>query len=252
MTATLVKGDHSMLHEKTIEYITGLSDERLVEYLLLGTRIYEPEALAFAQKELDRRQIAPERLSAIRQPMISEVAKYDAKASIDVATHRQSAILCQGCGFEVPNAYVEYRQNIGAIVVRFSQRYRGCLCKRCGWKYFKMASVITLFGGWWGFISFFITPLFLFGNFVDLLKTSSLPTVAGRAGRPRYDDEVATQLLQHVEFINEQLEAGENIEEVARQDAGVTPGQALLFIHAVLRQPVQIGIQAEPLMLHRL
>jgi len=238
-----------MLHEKTIEYITGLSDEQLAEYILVGTRVYEPEALAFAQQELDRRQIAPERLTEIRKPLISRVAQYDAHASIDDMPHRASAILCQGCGYEVPNTYVEYRQNIGAFVLRFPQRYKGYLCKRCNQKYFWKATLITLFFGWWGIISFFVTLAFLLDNILTYLKTLSLAPAPRYARRPRNDDEVTTELSPHVASIMQRLEAGEDIEDVARDVSSrtdLTPGQILCFIRDILRQPFTDCVQVGP------
>jgi hypothetical protein len=238
-----------MLHEQTIAHIKDLSDAELVEYVLTGTRVYEPEAIAFAQAELDRRKLPPEQLATLRQPVIAALSQYDAHASIDAKPHSGSAILCQGCGFEVPNRYVEYHQNIGAMVVRFTQRYKGYLCKRCNRKFFWQATLITLFAGWWGLISFFITPVFLLGNLLTYLRTTSLPPVPPDAGPPRYDDAVLARIAPHVQVITERLGAGDDMADVARATApvaGVTPGQVWYFMRDVLRQSRTDKVEVGP------
>ena len=44
-----------MLREQVKNHISKLSDPALVKYVLTGQRIYEPEAIAFAEEELSRR-----------------------------------------------------------------------------------------------------------------------------------------------------------------------------------------------------
>jgi len=66
-------------------------------------------------------------------------------------------IFCQSCGREAQTKYVEYYQNIGVLILRFSKEVKGHLCKECTNKYFWSFTGKTLFLGWWGVISFFIT-----------------------------------------------------------------------------------------------
>jgi hypothetical protein len=57
-----------MLLEQTRDYISKLGDEELIEYVLEG--IYEPEAIAFAKQEIERRNLDPQRaheLAAVAQ-----------------------------------------------------------------------------------------------------------------------------------------------------------------------------------------
>ncbi len=44
------------------DYISSLSDADLLEYVKAGTQSYLPEAIAFAQAELSRRNLPPEKL----------------------------------------------------------------------------------------------------------------------------------------------------------------------------------------------
>jgi hypothetical protein len=50
------------------------------------------------------------------------------------------------------------------IVVRHNSRVQGDLCRPCMRKYFRSFTLTTLFLGWWGTASFFITPFLLLNN----------------------------------------------------------------------------------------
>jgi hypothetical protein len=54
-----------MLRELGKEYICRLSDVDLVEYIQTGTRMYLPEAIEYAQDELERRKLTPVQLSEL-------------------------------------------------------------------------------------------------------------------------------------------------------------------------------------------
>ncbi|MEP6895434.1 MAG: hypothetical protein ABI986_07490 [Chloroflexota bacterium] len=81
---------------------------------------------------------------------------------------------CQSCGREAETKHVHYRQNIGAIVMRFSKNAEGFFCKDCSNKYFWPFTAITLFLGWWGLISFFVTLFVIPSNIIQYLGTLSL------------------------------------------------------------------------------
>jgi hypothetical protein len=217
-----------MLHEQTKEYILGLGDAELLEYVLTGRRMYEPEAIAFAQAELDRRTLPAERMAALRPRIVDKLADYDSHKSVDLAgPPKGNAILCEACGFEVPNGYVEYRQNIGAIMVRFTKHYKGRLCKRCNRKAFWKTTAVTFFLGWWGTISFFVTPVFLIANLFNFLRTASLPR-ATNGSKPHVDEAVVASIAPYMGMIAERVATGADISDVSREiapQAKVTPGQ---------------------------
>lgn len=83
--------------------------------------------------------------------------------------------VCQVCGLEAPTARANFHQNIGMFFARSYSHATGDLCRTCIRKYFKSYTLTTLFLGWWGLISFFITPIFLVGNIFSYLRTLSLP-----------------------------------------------------------------------------
>jgi hypothetical protein len=71
---------------------------------------------------------------------------------------------CRACGVEAPTRYVVFYQNIGMLIVRTHRSVEGHLCKACIHRFFWELTTITLFLGWWGLISFFVTPFFLLNN----------------------------------------------------------------------------------------
>ncbi len=86
-----------------------------------------------------------------------------------------SASACQVCGINAPTRHVDFYENIGMVFARSHRHIIGNLCRSCIGKYFKSYTFTTLFLGWWGLISFFVTPFMLIGNLVNYVKTRSLP-----------------------------------------------------------------------------
>lgn len=83
---------------------------------------------------------------------------------------RESYGYCQSCFANTPTENVNFHQTIGAIVVRFHRKIEGALCADCIEKYFWEMTGITLFLGWWGYISVIETPFILIGNIVNYLR----------------------------------------------------------------------------------
>jgi hypothetical protein len=71
---------------------------------------------------------------------------------------------CRACGIEAPTRYVVFYENIGMLVMRTHRSVEGHLCKPCIHGFFWEFTAITFFLGWWGVISFFVTPFFLLNN----------------------------------------------------------------------------------------
>ena len=86
-------------------------------------------------------------------------------------------MICQHCGVEAPTKYVEFYQNIGALVLRFHKSISGELCKSCIHRTFWSYTGVNMFLGWWGTISFLVTPFFLLNNTFRYLTCLTLPPV---------------------------------------------------------------------------
>jgi len=76
---------------------------------------------------------------------------------------------------QVPTTFVTFHQNIGMLVMRQTAHVSGYLCRRCATAYFKEYTLTTLLAGWWGMISFFVTPCYLINNLWELRKAQRLP-----------------------------------------------------------------------------
>lgn len=75
---------------------------------------------------------------------------------------------CQVCGSQAPTTPVVFRQNIGAVIMRFSKTLDARLCSACIWKNFAKYTLVTAAVGWCGVISVFVAPVFVVLNIVNV------------------------------------------------------------------------------------
>jgi hypothetical protein len=86
----------------------------------------------------------------------------------------QGTNCCQGCGTFAPTKYITFRQNIGALFMRFRRTIQAHLCRNCINRHFASTTLITSLVGWFGMISFILTPFILISNVVSYLTSLSL------------------------------------------------------------------------------
>jgi hypothetical protein len=149
---------------------------------------------------------------------------------------QETLMICQACGVEATTKYVAFYQNIGALIMRFTRSIEGNLCKSCIHKYFWEFTAINLFLGWWGIISFIVTPFFMLNNVGRYLFCLGMPRVQPGASAPQLTDEAIDKLKPYTEQLFNRLGQNEPIDHVAQDIAmlaDVTPGQVCLYIHAV-------------------
>jgi len=84
---------------------------------------------------------------------------------------------CQGCQTYGPTKQVMFFQHIGAVVMMFNRHVKAQLCRNCVNEHFAKTTLVTSFFGWWGMISFFLTPIFLLHNVVRYLFCLGLKPV---------------------------------------------------------------------------
>lgn len=150
---------------------------------------------------------------------------------------------CQACGCYAETKYVEFYQNIGAFVMRFSQHVKGNLCKRCINHYFWKFTLTTLAVGWLGMISLILAPIFIINNVVRFLTTMGMTTeVTGQATkRPpvsphptlSLNDEATSKLEPFFDEIQSRYNKGEALDSISQNigpRAGVSAIQVELFI----------------------
>jgi hypothetical protein len=146
-------------------------------------------------------------------------------------------MICQSCGVEAATKYVSFHQNIGALAVRFSKSIDGNLCKSCINKHFWSMTGTTLFLGWWGMISFIVTPFFLLNNIGRYVFCLGMDPVEPGATAPRLTDAVIEKLKPHTNNLFSRLNDGEDFATTCAliaDLAGVSSGQVALFVHAVI------------------
>lgn len=151
-------------------------------------------------------------------------------------------MICKDCGVEAPTKYISFHQNIGLLVVRFSRSVEGSLCKSCIHKHFWRMTATTLFLGWWGTISFFVTPFLVLNNVGRYLFCLGMEGVPPGAAPPTLTDEDLKRIEPHASELFRRINSGEDFAAVAHDTAdlaGVTPGQVVLFVQAVAQDQSQ-------------
>ena len=161
------------------------------------------------------------------------------------------SILCQACGVEAPTRYVEFHQNIGALVMRFRRSVKGNLCKRCIHGEFWKKTGTTASVGWFGTISLIVTPIFIINNIVYYIKSAAMPKTPADAQVPQLTPETIAAINPLTGELFSRLNQQEPIDRVAMDvafRAGVTPGQVVLFLRmmAQYRQQSQPRVQGFP------
>jgi len=147
-------------------------------------------------------------------------------------------VICQACGLEAPTKNVSFYQNIGLLVMRFHKSISGNLCKSCVHKYFWQFTLTNLVLGWWGIISFIVTPFFILNNVIRYILCLGMEPVPPGAQQARLTEEAVRKLEPHADSIIERLNQGEDFRRVAENtamNAGVTPAQVLLYINALVQ-----------------
>ena len=142
-------------------------------------------------------------------------------------------MICQACGVEAPTKHVAFYRNIGLLVMRFTNSAEGHLCKSCIHKYFWQYTLTDLLLGWWGVISFIITPFLILNNIVRYLLCLGMDPVPPGAKQPVLTDEIIDRLKPYTEDLFERIRAGDALEQVVdsiAMRANVTPGQVTLYV----------------------
>jgi len=159
-------------------------------------------------------------------------------------------MICQACGIEAATKYVSFHENIGVLFMRFSRSMQGNLCKNCIHKHFWKMTGTTAVVGWWGMISFIVTPFFLLNNIGRYAMCLRMPPVGPDATIPSLSSEEFDRISPLANGMFDRLNGGQAFEVVVAEvaeSAGVTPGQVLAFIRAIASAaPATPSSQADP------
>lgn len=118
---------------------------------------------------------------------------------------------CHGCGVMAETKYVSFYQNIGMLVMRLTTTVSGHFCKPCIHKNFWKTSGLTFVFGWWGVISFIITPFILMNNFFRYLFCLGMRDVSPDAAHLKLTPEVFDRIEPFAEEILQRAVSNEPI-----------------------------------------
>jgi hypothetical protein len=135
---------------------------------------------------------------------------------------------CEFCGSRGDVEEVHYRQNTGLLIMRQSKELHGIACKQCSRDAFVRMTLHTAVFGWWGMISFCLTPIFIINNFYYFVRTLSLRT-AEAAARHQLEDQrdYALALLATKEE--------EIVVEVLSKSTGAPESEVVSFVRNLRR-----------------
>lgn len=234
-----------------------------MEYIITGTTVYEPEALEFAHKEYKRRNITIQEEAKLAPRIVNKLnEKKTVSNPIEKVAHHfladppnaipqldycppkiyQKALLCSGCGYEVPTMYLTYYENIAFLFGRNTKSYRGFLCRNCNVKYFLQGTWRTIVFGWWGHISMPLAAGFILNNIMEFIKSLKIPPIPPNTMRPVYDQQLIEKLAAYQDFIKAGVKPNSDLIEFSHllsSKAHVSPGEAWCYLQNYLKAEAQ-------------
>ncbi|HNB53758.1 MAG TPA: DnaJ domain-containing protein [Anaerolineales bacterium] len=82
--------------------------------------------------------------------------------------------VCESCGLSCDTKYVEFYENVGLVYIRYHRSAKGNFCQPCIDYYFWNFTGKTMLLGWWGVISFILTPFILLNNFGRFISSRGM------------------------------------------------------------------------------
>jgi hypothetical protein len=131
---------------------------------------------------------------------------------------------------------VSLHQNVGMLVARRSTQVSGMLCKVCLQRKALAMTGTTLVAGWWGSISFFVTPLMILNNLTYLAMSLGMPPPLRGAATAELDDATIARLTPHVPAVMKKLRLGGNFLATVREAATVaatSPEQVVRYLQVL-------------------
>lgn len=151
--------------------------------------------------------------------------------------------VCASCGMDAHTRNVSFNRHVGAVILMFHRSVKGHFCRPCISKIFWSWTPLTFFLGWWGMISFFVTPIVLINNLVTYIRSFGMPAGSGIA-LVFGDSEIAAVSSLQMD-VTERVNLGEDVEALANEIAaasGITPAQAFVYIQYRLARPREASL----------
>jgi len=126
-------------------------------------------------------------------------------------------MMCQSCGENAELRDSDFGMNIGAFIVRFHWVKQGRMCATCIHKTFWAYTLTTLLLGWWGVISFFVTPFILLMNIFTYATVFLMKPYPIDPGPTALCAAVVSKLEPYRGEIFRRLFKGEGMQQVAEE-----------------------------------
>jgi hypothetical protein len=146
-------------------------------------------------------------------------------------------MLCQSCGTVAPTRSASLHQNVGMLVARRSTHWNGKLCKGCLQKKALAMTGTTLVAGWWGTISFIVTPFMILNNLTYFAMSLGMTPPLRGAATAELDDATIARLSPHVPEIVKKLKLGGNFLSTVREaatTAAASPEQVVRYLQVLV------------------
>ena len=153
-------------------------------------------------------------------------------------------MICQNCKKETPTWNVSFYQVIGLLVGFSHKRVTGYLCGNCANKFFEEYTFTTAFLGWWGAISFFLTPGVIIYNLWNISQIRKPPATIQQHAIPSLSDEVLAKLRPFREEILDRIHFKERLNMIVpsiASKANVTTTEVDRYIQTEIISEVLFG-----------
>ncbi|HEY4221232.1 MAG TPA: hypothetical protein VGO62_07810 [Myxococcota bacterium] len=127
-----------------------------------------------------------------------------------------------------------FRQNIGALIIRFHSNIEGELCKSCIHAEFWKRTAVNVSVGWLGYISLFVAPIFTVMNIANYASAASLAPPGNRT--VDNDPAAMRRLVKALPFFAKRINAGEPIDQIVDELARAgraTVSQTHVFLRMI-------------------
>jgi hypothetical protein len=126
---------------------------------------------------------------------------------------------CISCGQEATVRDVEFGMEIGLLVVRIYQTREGRMCPECISSTFWTCTLTTLVLGWWGIVSFFVTPFVLVMNVLSYRAVFLSPPYPATEVPLVLDPALVRKLEPYRDEMFQRLFKGESMAQVSEDIA---------------------------------
>jgi hypothetical protein len=120
--------------------------------------------------------------------------------------------------------------------MRQSRECAGAACRTCGLREFWKATLHTFFLGWWGTISFCVTPVFIVLNILSVVRVVRLPTAeALHREALEAQEDYARNLLRTKDEAT--------VVDVLARSSGASRADVESFVYVLTTKPVTAGLE---------